>query len=174
MLLWVHEYQRQYPNRWLNKPPDIRNTSAPALMTKTRFQLQRAKSKMVLEHLVVSKAARADKLEQATLDDILRYGAQELFNEDSSTGTQAPDGQQQQQQQQQTGGDQPGSGSGKQQLRIVWDDAALERLLDRSQLGVVADAAEAEEEEEDDFSKAFKVHLAAAAAAWQHTCCMED
>lgn len=144
---------------------------APALMTNICFPLQRAKSKMVLEHLVVSKAARADKLEQATLDDILRYGAQELFNEDSSTGTQAPDGQQQQQQ---AGGDQPGSGSGKQQLRIVWDDAALERLLDRSQLGVVAEAAEAEEEEEDDFSKAFKVHLAAAAAAaWQHTCCLQ-
>ena len=91
---------------------------------------------MVLEHLVVSKAARADKLEQATLDDILRYGAQELFAED--TPAEDPNAPQAQQQQgQQDGGassGQGGSGSGKQQLRIVWDDAALERLLDRSQL----------------------------------------
>jgi chromodomain-helicase-DNA-binding protein 4 len=114
---------------------------------------------MVLEHLVVAKAARADKLEQATLDDILRYGAQELFAEDTDTPAAAaaaaaagPDGQQpagqtvtQQQQQQQ------------RKLRIVWDDDALDRLLDRSQLDTLDEAAAEAEEEEDDFSKAFKV-----------------
>lgn len=126
---------------------------------------------MVLEHLVVAKAARADKLEQATLDDILRYGAQELFAEQSNTPETAAAGQDdqaisdaQQQQQQQHDRDKEGSipQNGKQQqqrLRIVWDDEALDRMLDRSQLKVQADegAAEAGEEEEDDFSKAFKV-----------------
>lgn len=127
---------------------------------------------MVLEHLVVAKASRADKLEQATLDDILRYGAQELFAEDSSGGAapaaaaaaavDAPapqDGQPPQQQQQQGG-----TGSNEQQqqrMRIVWDDGALDRLLDRSQLQQAEQegsaAAEAAEGKEDDFSKAFKV-----------------
>lgn len=123
---------------------------------------------MVLEHLVVSKAARADKLEQATLDDILRYGAQELFSEDNAAAAQpaqAEGAQDEQPQQEGEGGNGGNSNSKKQQqkqqMRIVWDDAALERLLDRSQLGVVASdaaaAAEDAEDEEDDFSKAFKV-----------------
>lgn len=112
---------------------------------------------MVLEHLVVAKASRADKLEQATLDDILRYGAQELFAEDADTpptmaaAAAGPDGQQ------------PAEGTDAQQqqqqrkLRIVWDDEALNRLLDRSQLEAMDEATAEAEEEEDDFSKAFKV-----------------
>jgi hypothetical protein len=124
---------------------------------------------MVLEHLVVAKAARADKLEQATLDDILRYGAQELFAEeedddnaaagsdavaaagaDGTAAQQQEDGLAHQQQQKQSGGS-------KAKLRIVWDDEALHRLLDRSQLTAQPADAEAAEDEDDDFSKAFKV-----------------
>ncbi|KIY91391.1 CHD3-type chromatin-remodeling factor PICKLE [Monoraphidium neglectum] len=41
--------------------------------------MQRAKEKMVMEHLVVSKlkkgGARESRLEQSTLDDILRWAA---------------------------------------------------------------------------------------------------
>jgi hypothetical protein len=116
--------------------------------------LQRAKSKLVLEHLVVAKAGRTDKLEQATLDDILRFGAEELFAEEAAAATQDP--QQQQQQQQQIGSQDGTAGFGQKQLRIVWDDDALDRLLDRSQMRVEEAPAEAEEDE-DDFSKAFKV-----------------
>lgn len=105
-----------------------------------------------MEHLVVAKAGRTDKLEQATLDDILRFGAEELFAEEAAAATHDP----QQQQQQQIGSQDGGGGGGQKQLRIVWDDDALDRLLDRSQMRGEEVPAEAEEEE-DDFSKAFKV-----------------
>jgi len=171
--------------------------------------LQISRRKMLLEHLVVHKlgakgnAASASKLKQSELDDILRYGAKELFSEDGppaaptpeaaappgatgagaegagATGTsaigagatsagapgthlgssheprarepshadpsaQAPQGRSQAQA--------PGSG------RIVYDDAALERLLDRSELeqkewGSTDDCDEAD----DELFKAFKV-----------------
>jgi hypothetical protein len=47
----------------------------------------------------------------------------------------------------------------------VWDDAALERLLDRSQVEAAAAAAAGEEAaaaEDDEFTKAFKVRRGAA------------
>eukprot|EP00775_Hariotina_reticulata_P005696 gene5696-5934_t len=71
--------------------------------------LQRAKSKMVLEHLVVAKAAKASKLEQQALDDILRYGAKELFAEDEDLQQQQC--QQLADEQQQAGGDQQQPGT---------------------------------------------------------------
>jgi hypothetical protein len=139
--------------------------------------LKRAKSKMVLEHLVVAKAARADKLAQAELDDILRYGAKELFAEDeeeaataaATGGAEGADGATAtadpaaSSEQQQPDGDKAGEGGaavGKSALRIVWDDAALDRLLDRSQVQAAAAAADGEEAaaaEDDEFTKAFKV-----------------
>ena len=44
--------------------------------------MQQAKKKMMLEHLVVRRMGATTELKQAELDDILRYGAQELFSED--------------------------------------------------------------------------------------------
>lgn len=138
----------------------------------------------MLEHLVVAKAGKADKLAQAELDDILRYGAKELFAEDedeqqqAATGTAdgaaagsaaAADGVDSAAAAAAAGegeGDggkaAAGAGHGKSALRIVWDDAALERLLDRRQVEAAAAAAAAGDEaaaaaEEDEFTKAFKV-----------------
>lgn len=44
--------------------------------------MQIAKRKLVLEHLVVRKMGSKQDLKQEELDDILRYGAAELFNDD--------------------------------------------------------------------------------------------
>lgn len=116
---------------------------------------------MVLEHLVVAKAAKSDKLAQEELDDILRYGAKELFADDeeqeqqetqtttaagaSADGTEAAGDADQPQQQHQ------------KRMKIVYDDAAIDRLLDRSQVAAAAAAAAKEEGEDDEFTKAFKV-----------------
>lgn len=45
--------------------------------------MQIAKRKLVLEHLVVRKMGSKQDLKQEELDDILRYGAAELFNDDA-------------------------------------------------------------------------------------------
>ena len=148
--------------------------------------VQRAKGKMVLEHLVVRKMgaddakiggdtpqkgkgkgkskepavlpsarrrADASKLDQAELDDILRYGAADLFADEGGAG-KAAEG---------SGGAGAGGsgltagtgpdGSGAGSKAIVWDDEALERLLDRSQ--IVPDKEE--ESGEDDYLASFKV-----------------
>ncbi|CAG9462529.1 unnamed protein product [Pedinophyceae sp. YPF-701] len=52
--------------------------------------MQRAKSKMVLEHLVVRRMGK-DAMKQKELDDILRYGAQDLFEEDDGDAGGAGD-----------------------------------------------------------------------------------
>lgn len=118
---------------------------------------QRAKAKMVLEHLVVAKAAKSDKLAQQELDDIIRYGAKELFAEDDDdntteqhltavNGVAAPDAAAEHK-------------LHNKRMRIVYDDAAIDRLLDRSQVAAAAAAAAREEAEgeDDEFTKAFKV-----------------
>jgi hypothetical protein len=43
--------------------------------------MQQAKSKMVLEQLVVQKMGKPQQMKQKELDDLLRYGASELFAE---------------------------------------------------------------------------------------------
>jgi hypothetical protein len=100
----------------------------------------------------MSKAARAERLEQANLDDILRFGAQELFADDEGGGGQASA----------AAGTAAGGGGGGAR-RIVWDGPALDRLLDRSALSAdaaaAAAAAEGEEGEDDeaDLNTAFRV-----------------
>lgn len=44
--------------------------------------MQIAKRKVVLEHLVVRKMGSKQDLKQDELDDILRYGAEELFEDE--------------------------------------------------------------------------------------------
>jgi len=68
--------------------------------------LQRAKQKMMIEYLVVEKMGSKGetKLKKGELDDIIRFGSKELFEEDSNVGS---------------GG-------------ISYDDEAVDRLLDRS------------------------------------------
>ena len=106
-----------------------------------------AKRKMILEHLVVQKMPNAApggsdddsadiserrtgaSLRQAQLDDILRYGATELFAEGEGADTGAA-------------------------AALVWDDAAISQLLDRT---AVPDGRDAEDDEPDDLLASFKV-----------------
>jgi len=91
--------------------------------------MQMTKKKMILEHLVVGRLKTQAGLNQEELDDILRYGAQELFADSNDEAVRA--------------------------RQIHYDDAAIERLLDRAQ--VASEDALADEEEENGFLKAFKV-----------------
>lgn len=90
--------------------------------------LQMTKKKMVLEHLVVGRM-KTQVLNQEELDDILRYGAAEVFTDDSDPTQQ--------------GG------------RIHYDDAAIDRLLDRSQ--VECPEQRAGEDDDNGLLDAFKV-----------------
>ncbi|CAI9092629.1 OLC1v1027924C1 [Oldenlandia corymbosa var. corymbosa] len=90
--------------------------------------MQMTKKKMVLEHLVVGRL-KAQNINQEELDDIIRYGSKELFADDSDE-----------------------AGKSRQ---IHYDDAAIDRLLDREQVGNEETAVD--DEEEDGFLKAFKV-----------------
>lgn len=90
--------------------------------------MQMTKKKMVLEHLVVGRLKHQQVLNQEELDDILRYGAKELFADENDEKMKSQ--------------------------QIHYDDAAIDRLLDRSQ---IEDNEVAPDEEETDLLKAFKV-----------------
>ncbi|EFH45565.1 hypothetical protein ARALYDRAFT_328538 [Arabidopsis lyrata subsp. lyrata] len=86
------------------------------------------KKKMLLEHLVVGNMENPH-LRQDVLDDIIKYGSKELFSEEN---------------------DEAGK-SGK----IHYDDAAIEKLLDRDH--VDAKEVSLDDEEDNGFLKNFKV-----------------
>lgn len=65
--------------------------------------MQMTKKKMMLEHLVVGKMTKAQMLNQEELDEIVRYGAKELFADEGE------------------------GGDGKKARSIVYDDAAVDR-----------------------------------------------
>ncbi|GAV59961.1 SNF2_N domain-containing protein/Helicase_C domain-containing protein/Chromo domain-containing protein/PHD domain-containing protein/DUF1086 domain-containing protein/DUF1087 domain-containing protein/CHDCT2 domain-containing protein [Cephalotus follicularis] len=90
--------------------------------------VEMTKKKMVLEHLVVGRL-KAQNINQEELDDILRYGSKELFGDESDEATKS--------------------------RQIHYDDAAIDRLLDRDQVGY--EEALMDDEEDDGFLKAFKV-----------------
>ncbi|CAN1325301.1 CHD3-type chromatin-remodeling factor PICKLE [Linum perenne] len=90
--------------------------------------MQLTKKKMVLEHLVVGRL-KAQNINQEELDDIIRYGSKELFADENDE-----------------------VGKSRQ---IHYDDGAINRLLDREQIG--EEEATLDDEEEDGFLKAFKV-----------------
>ncbi|KAI3902301.1 hypothetical protein MKW92_048806 [Papaver armeniacum] len=91
--------------------------------------MQLTKKKMVLEHLVVGKL-KAQNINQEELDDIIRYGSKELFADESDEAGKA--------------------------RQIHYDDAAIDRLLDRDQAG--AEEATVDDVVDDGgFLKAFKV-----------------
>ncbi|PIN15480.1 Chromodomain-helicase DNA-binding protein [Handroanthus impetiginosus] len=89
--------------------------------------MQLAKRKMVLEHLVVGKL-KSQNINQEELDGILRHGSQELFADDNDESVKS--------------------------RQIHYDDAAIDRLLDREQIG--DEEASLDDEEDDEFLKAFK------------------
>ncbi|XP_068647282.1 CHD3-type chromatin-remodeling factor PICKLE isoform X2 [Aristolochia californica] len=90
--------------------------------------MEMTKKKMILEHLVVGRM-KNQMLNQEELDDIIRYGSKELFADESDEAGKA--------------------------RQIHYDDAAIDRLLDRDQVG--NEEASNDDEEEDGFLKAFKV-----------------
>lgn len=91
--------------------------------------MQLTKKKMVLEHLVVGRLTKASNVNQEELDDIIRHGSKELFDDDND--------------------DEAGKS-----LQIHYDDTLIDNLLDRDQV----DAEEVlEDEEDDEFLKGFKV-----------------
>jgi hypothetical protein len=79
---------------------------------------QVAKKKMMLTHLVVRpEAGRGTNMSKKELDDILRFGTEDLFKDDDEV----------------VGNGEGGEGSG---AKIHYDDQAIEKLLDRSQEGI--------------------------------------
>ena len=80
---------------------------------------QVAKKKMMLTHLVVRPGVgRGTNMSKKELDDILRFGTEDLFKDDDEV----------------VGNGEGGEGGGG--AKIHYDDAAIEKLLDRSQEGI--------------------------------------
>ncbi|KAJ8751693.1 hypothetical protein K2173_025859 [Erythroxylum novogranatense] len=90
--------------------------------------MQMTKKKMVLEHLVVGRL-KTQTINQEELDDIIRYGSKELFADENDEA--------------------------RKSRQIHYDDTAIDRLLDREQVG--DEETLLDDEEEDGFLKAFKV-----------------
>nr|GEV04428.1 CHD3-type chromatin-remodeling factor PICKLE-like [Tanacetum cinerariifolium] len=90
--------------------------------------MEMTKKKMVLEHLVVGKL-KNQNINQEELDDIIRYGSKELFADENDEAMKS--------------------------RQIHYDDAAIERLLNRDYTEEENTAMD--EAEEDGFLKAFKV-----------------
>ena len=80
---------------------------------------QVAKKKMMLTHLVVRPGVgRGTNMSKKELDDILRFGTEDLFKDDDEAAGNIDGGE---------------GGSG---AKIHYDDQAIEKLLDRSQEGI--------------------------------------
>uniref|UniRef100_A0A0K0CZG6 PHD-type domain-containing protein n=1 Tax=Angiostrongylus cantonensis TaxID=6313 RepID=A0A0K0CZG6_ANGCA len=75
-----------------------------------------AKKKMLLTHLVVRAGLgqKGPSMSKSELDDVLRWGTEELFKDDEPTGEATE-----------------GEGKKANENEIVWDDAAVDALLDR-------------------------------------------
>ncbi|KAJ1348376.1 choline dehydrogenase 3 [Parelaphostrongylus tenuis] len=75
-----------------------------------------AKKKMLLTHLVVRAGLgqKGPSMSKSELDDVLRWGTEELFKDDEPTGETTE-----------------GEGKKANENEIVWDDAAVDALLDR-------------------------------------------
>nr|XP_043610939.1 CHD3-type chromatin-remodeling factor PICKLE [Erigeron canadensis] len=91
--------------------------------------MEMTKKKMVLEHLVVGKL-KNQNINQEELDDIIRYGSKELFADENDEAMKS--------------------------RQIHYDDAAIDRLLNRDYTEEEENAA-MDEAQEDGFLKAFKV-----------------
>ncbi|KAM7258418.1 hypothetical protein ACFE04_014159 [Oxalis oulophora] len=90
--------------------------------------MQMTKKKMVLEHLVVGRL-KAQNVKQEELNDIIRYGSKELFTDENDEAMKS--------------------------RQIHYDDAAVDRLLDREK--VEDQETSVEDQEDGGFLKAFKV-----------------
>ncbi|CAF4037555.1 unnamed protein product [Adineta steineri] len=98
---------------------------------------QVAKKKMMLTHLVVRPGAgRGTNMSKKELDDILRFGTEDLFKDEDEV----------------VGNGEGGGGEAGSSARIHYDDQAIERLLDRSQEGI-----QEKEEGLNEYLSSFKV-----------------
>jgi hypothetical protein len=96
---------------------------------------QVAKKKMMLTHLIVRPGAgRGTNMSKKELDDILRFGTEDLFKDDDEVVGN---------------GDGGGEGGGS---KIHYDDQAIDKLLDRSQEGI-----QEKEEGLNEYLSSFKV-----------------
>lgn len=98
-----------------------------------------AKKKMLLTHLVVRAGLGGQKgpsMSKTELDDVLRWGTEELFKDD----------------------DEGGEKKEKNEQEIVWDDEAVEALLDRT-AGEVEEKPSGEKKEHwsNEYLSSFKV-----------------
>ena len=120
-----------------------------------------AKRKMVLEHLVVSKGGREEALKQEEIDDVIRYGVEELFQKGEGEDCPSPEdaGEAEQQKDKLKGlaarEAEAGREGGNKGKGVYYDDEALDRLLDRS-LAYQQDEEEAKVKESQHL-QAFKV-----------------
>lgn len=100
--------------------------------------LQRSKEKLMLEQLVVRKISSGKSdgslLSQSELDEILRHGAADIFKNDDK--------------------DKDGDGLTPSSGGIYYDDEAINKLLDRSQ---ITDADTLENEVNNEYLQGFKV-----------------
>jgi hypothetical protein len=98
---------------------------------------QVAKKKMMLTHLVVRPGAgRGTNMSKKELDDILRFGTEDLFKDDDDV----------------VGNGEGGGGEGGSGSKIHYDDQAIDKLLDRSQEGI-----QEKEEGLNEYLSSFKV-----------------
>uniref|UniRef100_A0A915M2R6 Uncharacterized protein n=1 Tax=Meloidogyne javanica TaxID=6303 RepID=A0A915M2R6_MELJA len=103
-----------------------------------------AKKKMMLTHLVVRAGIgqKGPSMSKTELDDVLRWGTEELFKDEEA---------------------QQGDGAGKStEQNIVWDDDAVDKLLERAEDETKESAAAAPDEPErkdwaNDYLSSFKV-----------------
>uniref|UniRef100_A0A183E895 DNA helicase n=1 Tax=Gongylonema pulchrum TaxID=637853 RepID=A0A183E895_9BILA len=100
-----------------------------------------AKKKMLLTHLVVRAGIgqKGPSMSKSELDEVLRWGTEELFKEDETT----------------TEGEQGEKKTSEQE--IIWDDEAVEALLDRSADDPKEKAGEKKEHWSNEYLSSFKV-----------------
>ncbi|QDZ23866.1 chromatin remodeling factor [Chloropicon primus] len=120
-----------------------------------------AKRKMVLEHLVVSKGGKEQTMKQEEIDDVLKYGVSELFQKEedcSSPEAAGKDGFKGQGKsttaQREIDAGREGGNKGK---GVYYDDAALDKLLDRRLAWEQGDDDDEQKVKESQHLQAFKV-----------------
>ncbi|CAL2045343.1 unnamed protein product [Caenorhabditis brenneri] len=107
-----------------------------------------AKKKMLLNHLVVRAGLggkEGKSMSKSELDDVLRWGTEELFKEDDCVAEGTAEGE---------GGEKKSTAH-----EIVWDDAAVDFLLDRDRKeeGAPEDGGEGKADWQNEYLSSFKV-----------------
>ncbi|VDN02899.1 unnamed protein product [Thelazia callipaeda] len=101
-----------------------------------------AKKKMLLTHLVVRAGIgqKGPSMSKSELDEVLRWGTEELFKEDETTTSEGEQGEKKASEQE-----------------IIWDDEAVDALLDRSADDPKEKSGEKKEHWSNEYLSSFKV-----------------